>query len=541
MKIAHRLMLGSGLPVAMLMVVVAYQTRVVADLEALHRKLTVASLPAASLLVTLDGSIEEQESLVRKIFAIGRTDPGYAASYRQKLERVRHAFASSLASVERIEMSATQSAARARVAAVWNGHATEAQALLAKDPAASDGRGLSSLGLELAELSRLDHLREALQSLERATEVENRQRRAQALGAGARLERTNRALLIAALVSSLVIGTLTSRSINRSLGRLIAAANAVADGRFSYQLDTGGNHELSLVARAFDAMTRRLETLDRMKKDFVARVSHDLRAPLVAIQESTDLLLAGLVGPLGEQQVRLLRLNRESGRRLGSRIANLLALSRFEAGVFALDIRRHELGELVRFTLREVLLPARRRGLSLHVDLPSRPIEVRCDQERMTQVLENLLDNAIKYTPRAGQMEVAARANPGPPAARGSHQNDERPRRPWPASGHIEILVANSGPGIAPADRQRVFASFYRKGTAAATSGCGLGLAICHDLVAAHDGAVWIDGRSGGGVRVHIALPWQPAPAMDTIIPAASGVPRATAGSPSKPRLEPRR
>lgn len=537
MTIAHRLALGFSLLVTMIVAVIAYHNSVVGRFVAAYRDVSITALPGARTIVELEMSLDEQEELVRKLFAFPE-NPEHAAGYSEKLNEVRGGFDSLLGKSEHFNLSPAKSAAYAKIRGIW----VTGNTLLPAEPTESSGDELGKAALagnrqtfeptsakddpespaesvtidetEFAELTRLRQLREAVSALRSASEAEVVLQLDRIEEDTAGLERSNRVMLIAALVSSLVVVFLTSRSIRGSLKRLTEATRAVADGRFSYQLDASGDDELSRVAGAFNTMTRRLEALDRMKKDFVARVSHDLRTPLVAMQETTDLLMTGLAGPLSEQQMRLVRLNRESGRRLAGRITNLLALSRIEAGAFELDIKPHDLGELVRFVLREVLVPARRRGLSLVVDLPTQPVEIRCDNERLTQVLENLLDNAIKYAPKSGHLEVRARAVDHAP---------EHGLRPWPDPGHIEISVADSGAGIPEADWVRVFESFYRAGAAPATRGTGLGLAICRDLVEAHNGLIWVDDRPGGGARFWVALPWRPATVERPAIGPRSG------------------
>ncbi len=543
MTITHRLVLGFGMLVTMLVAVIAYHNAVVGRFASTYRDVSITTLPVAQSSFRMETSVQEQEELVRKLFAYPE-DPRHVEIYTQKLDEVRRSFGALLNTSEHVDLTPTKAEAFDSIRALWQRGSASARTLLPPDSSAPSERGESGAAptnlqtrastlerapsadqaseserdgeeaadrpaesaiiaeTEFAELTRLRMLQEAIAGLRNAADHEVRLQQKQIEADIAVLERSNRVMLIAALVSSLAIVFFTSRSIRGSLKRLTEATRAVADGRFSYQLDASGDDELSRVAAAFNTMTRRLEALDRMKKDFVARVSHDLRTPLVAMQETTDLLLTGLAGTLSEQQMRLVRLNRESGRRLGGRITNLLALSRIEAGAFELDIKPHDLGELVRFVLREVLGPARRRGLSLAVDLPTSPVALRCDNERLTQVLENLLDNAIKYSPQGGHLEVRARAVDHAPAHR---------LRTWSEPGHVEISVADSGAGIPEADRVKVFESFYRAGAAPATRGTGLGLAICRDLVEAHNGLIWVDDRPGGGARFWVALPWRPA------------------------------
>lgn len=543
MKIAHRLALSFALLGAVLMAVVAYHGRVIRDFDLRQRELSNDSLQATQAAVRMELSIEDQEEIVRKIIELRRIDEGeFVESYVEKLESLRSQFSSNLNELATRDLSPEESEARDAVAAVWeqrrqipvdvealesaNGsgavpgegvalaeQAGAGDALLPTVARLDDDPEALAIAAELPRidvdteraLAHLDELRAAVAELLRTVTLETpKMLREEADETSAQLDRTNRLVLVTVFVASLIIWFLTSRAISRPLSALIGGTRAVADGRFEFQLDADGSDEVSRVAAAFNTMARRLEALDRMKKDFVARVSHDLRTPLVSMQETSDLLLAGLTGPLSEKQARLVRLNRESGRRLGGRIANLLALSRIEAGAFELDMKLQDLGELARFVLREVLVPARRRGLDIDLEIPESPLMVRIDGERITQVLENLLDNAIKHTPQGGRIGMRIR-----PSDASLPESTPGLRRKWPTAGHVEIVVTDSGTGVAEADRDRVFHSFYRADAQPATHGTGLGLAICRDLVEAHGGTIWVDDAADGGARFHVVLPWE--------------------------------
>src|SRR5690606_13042284 len=122
----------------------------------------------------------------------------------------------------------------------------------------------------------------------------------------------------------------------------------VARGRFGYRLAAGRDDEFAQVARDFNTMTVRLDELDRMKRDFVSKVSHDLKTPLASMQETIDVMLDEVAGPLSPKQRRLLELNYQSGERLYAMLGKLLDLSRLEAGVFEPTIERVDLRELIR-------------------------------------------------------------------------------------------------------------------------------------------------------------------------------------------------
>ncbi|RMH22734.1 MAG: sensor histidine kinase, partial [Acidobacteria bacterium] len=350
-------------------------------------------------------------------------------------------------------------------------------------------------------LRRLDVLATQAAAVRRAAAAAVEAQRRRLDEARERTARIDLLLIAFALSASGAVGYLTVRSIKRPLHQWIDATRAVAAGRFGHQLPESDD-ELGTVAAAFNAMTRRLAALERLKRDFIVRASHDLRTPLVSMTETSDVLLAELAGPLAPQQRRLIELHRQGARRLLARVASLLDLSRIEGGIFSLELARHDLVALVRSVLDELGGRLRRRRLALDVTLPSVPVILRCDGDRIARVVENLLDNAIKLSSPGGRIgvEVAPRATP-PARIR---------RRGRPAAGEawVRLSVVDRGPGVAAADKERIFHTFYRAGDDGGTaSGVGLGLAICRDVVTAHRGFIWVDDAPAGGSRFHVLLP----------------------------------
>jgi len=304
---------------------------------------------------------------------------------------------------------------------------------------------------------------------------------------------------IAVLVSTLAL-LLTVRALRTRLDQFIRGTEAVSAGTFSYQLDSERDDELDRAAAAFNQMVDALDELERMKADFLSSVSHELRTPLVAMQETTNLLLDEVVGPLSPRQRKMLELNTEAGRRLSRMITELLELHRLKAGIQISDTE-HDLVALTRTAVSQLEGLAHDREIVLGTELRDAELPARCDPDRYVQVVQNLVENALKYTPRGGVVEVRVEPRPAselPPAARVG----DRPRR-WAL-----LRVEDSGPGIPVADRQRVFEKFFRRDGLSSDGGAGLGLAICREIVEAHGGSVWIEeARALGGAALNVALP----------------------------------
>ncbi len=234
-----------------------------------------------------------------------------------------------------------------------------------------------------------------------------------------------------------------------------------------------------------------LRRLENVRRDFVANVSHELRTPLTSIKGYVEALLDGAKDDPVESR-RFLEIILKQSDRLNLILEDLLQLSQIESGqvVFKRDAVRLE--AVVERTLSMIRPLAEKKGHALHVALPSGLPAVRGDEERLVQVLTNLLDNAVKYTPESGTITIEAqRAEP---------------------AGLVELSVSDTGPGIPEADRPRVFERFYRvdKARSREMGGTGLGLAIVKHIVEGHGGQVWAEGRRPTGSRFVVRLPAAP-------------------------------
>jgi two-component system phosphate regulon sensor histidine kinase PhoR len=227
---------------------------------------------------------------------------------------------------------------------------------------------------------------------------------------------------------------------------------------------------------------RRLETV---RRDFVANVSHELRTPVSVILASAETLLDGaLQDP--EHGPRFVQAIHTSAERLSRLIADLLDLSRIEAGRYVLDPRELSVPGVLGRAVEAVRDRAASKGQAIRVTVPD-TLRVFADAEALDQVLMNLLDNAVKYTPHGGQITVAAREEPG----------------------EVRIEVADDGPGIEPRHQTRIFERFYRvdSGRSQEMGGTGLGLAIVKHLVDAMGGRVGMELVHPHGSRFWLTLP----------------------------------
>lgn len=237
-----------------------------------------------------------------------------------------------------------------------------------------------------------------------------------------------------------------------------------------------------------------LRRLENIRKDFVANVSHELRTPLTSIKGYVEALLdGGKDDP--ETSVRFLEIILKQSDRLNLILEDLLQLSKIESGQLQFKKEPLHIGSVIERTIAMIKPLAEKKQHRLRSQVAADLPLISGDEERLVQVLANLLDNAIKYTPEGGQITVAAR--------RISPSRAEAPRT------SIELTVTDTGIGIPEQDRPRVFERFYRvdKARSRELGGTGLGLAIVRHIVEGHGGQVWVEGNMPTGSRFVVRLP----------------------------------
>jgi len=253
-------------------------------------------------------------------------------------------------------------------------------------------------------------------------------------------------------------------------------------------------------------MTERLIEVDQMKKNFISHVSHELKAPLASMQETTHLMLERIPGPLTEKQKRLLDLNLQSGKRLAQMIGNILDLSRLEAGIVEYDIQPADIAELMHNVVMELSSEARHRSLRILTDIQREPLVVKCDPNRIVQLFTNLLENAIRFSQKGGFISVhvhtLGQLPRMPQAARARIGNGSR-------NGFALVGISDSGPGIDDVNKELVFHTFHqvRQGKKSPGESLGLGLAISRAVVEAHKGTIWVEDNPSGGAVFFVVLP----------------------------------
>jgi signal transduction histidine kinase len=316
------------------------------------------------------------------------------------------------------------------------------------------------------------------------------------------LPRLSMAALSALLVSILIAFWLAS-SITRPIQEITRASEEMAHGNLDPDLTLPEtNDEVGLLSSAFKAMAREVARSHRTMRDLLANVSHDLRTPLTSISGFAGALVDGTVsGAEGAREAG--RIIGEEAERMRRLVEDLLYLSRIESGDLALQREPLDLSELARAAQARFLFRAQERGISFDVSAPE-PVSILGDAHRIGQVLDNLVENAFKYTPLGGSVTVSIGLEASRPVAAPSR--GQRPPRT------ALLTVHNTGSYIPPEEAERVFERFYQIDKArAGNRGSGLGLAIAREIVQAHAGRIDLHSTVQGGTTFTVRMP-----ALDT-------------------------
>ncbi len=486
MKVATKIVLLAATLVIMLAVVLALHVWSLQRLANVTGSLPVTLFRVGTATLELDRQAAQLVEFTRKL--------AVAADYQEGTDALRASFQDKLRALAALDLAPEERRAVAGLQAEWQRYRVL--------PPLRDGDAEIDAERTATHLARLRATREALAKLADASEAHLARQRRSADRSVVVAKRLSWMLVGGATLLALALLAWTIRSIHRPLQRLTAGTRDVADGRFALELDTSSGDELAEVAAAFNRMVDRLRELDALKRDFLSHVSHELNTPLVAMRETNELLLDELAGPLGAEQRRMLELNREGALRLSRMITKILDLTRLEAGAMEYEFAAIDLDELIRRVVAEFAAAAQERDIVVEYEPPAAPVHAHGDRDRLLQVLENVLSNALKFAPRRSVVRIAL-ATP-PPATGFAGRLDRRGRR-------AVITIADRGPGVPEADREAIFQKFHRGGRQGG-SGFGLGLAISREIVEANGGRMWVRDNPPGGSIFGIDLAIAPAP-----------------------------
>jgi two-component system sensor histidine kinase GlrK len=256
--------------------------------------------------------------------------------------------------------------------------------------------------------------------------------------------------------------------VGRPMRQVDRAIRDLGEGDFSNPIAVSGPRDIETLGRQLEWLRHRLKESTDEKNKFLRHMSHELKTPLANIREGTELLLDGSVGQLDHQQQEVTGILRDNGVKLQKLIENLLTFSAWQTKTASLELTDFELKPMVFSVLSQHRLVISNKKLKLQLSVS--PIRIRADEGKLRLVLENLISNAIKFTPQGGAIHVGA-------AMQG---------------GDLVIDVADSGPGVDPEDGERIFEAFYqgRRLQGGPVGGTGIGLSVVAECVLAHGGSV---------------------------------------------------
>ncbi|MBP6469686.1 MAG: HAMP domain-containing protein [Chloroflexi bacterium] len=302
------------------------------------------------------------------------------------------------------------------------------------------------------------------------------------------INRVNQAILLSLLAAgalALFFGGLIVWQVVRPLQQLTAAAQKIAAGNLTQQVNVAPGDEIGDLALAFNQMTQRLARAETLRNQMTADIAHELRTPLTVIQGNIEALQDGVfpltvdaLDPILDKTLLLRRL-----------VEDLRQLTLAETGQLSLDMQPTDLHALAAQSAEAFQSTAAERAISLVINSPDELPVVNADRQRMQQVFMNLLANALRYTPDGGAVTIRLALE----------------------AGRVRVAVEDTGPGIPPEDRTNVFERFYRadqgRARAADGSGSGLGLAVVRSIVEAHGGQIGVESAPDQGAAFWFTLP----------------------------------
>lgn len=294
------------------------------------------------------------------------------------------------------------------------------------------------------------------------------------------------------LVTSLFVGLLGSmflaHTMHRPLRELTKGIRSIPRRGSSETIPVLSKDEFGELAKAFNEMADRLRKEELMRSDFISMLSHEIRTPLTSIRESVNLIADEVMGRINDRQKRFLHIAGDEIERITDLLNHLMQVSRMEAGGVEIHSRPLHPATLVSSSVHRVAPAAEAQDVTLNIETDGDLPHVLGDPAHLQQVLLNLLGNAVKFSPRGGEVSIRACL-------------DEQ-------SKVVRFLVSDHGPGIPEEEQALVFQKYYRAaGIKDEVDGVGLGLSISKHIVEAHGGELWVESRSGKGSTFGFTIP----------------------------------
>ena len=299
------------------------------------------------------------------------------------------------------------------------------------------------------------------------------------------------------------IGFLVSRSISKPIKELYNVAREVETGNYDVRLDVKTNDEIGMLGEAFNRTTATLgrleeerKEIDTAKTEFLSITSHELRSPMTPMKAQLQMLEDGYFGKLNKKQKDSLAIVIRNADRLDHIIVDFLDISRIEAARLKFDFKEIDLTQTVRDITKFMEGFAKEKNIKLIVNVDKLPV-IEVDSDRVSQILRNIINNAIKFSQENSKVEITARAT----------------------ADHILFSVNDYGCGLTPENQIRIFEPFYQVESASRRrhGGTGLGLAICRGIVESQKGKIWVESKPGAGCKFYFTVPMAPVREIEPI------------------------
>lgn len=333
----------------------------------------------------------------------------------------------------------------------------------------------------------VDEIMEGLKNLKFNTEQDIYEKIKKLGEAGARAHGVAIVMIIISLLFGIIISVFITRSITKPLAVMKKKTRDITSGDFDGNLSLSSPPEIEDLAQAFNLMCNKLKEIDRMKANFFSLMAHELRTPLTSIKEGTNLMLEGIGGEVTDKQKRLLTIISEESNRLIDMVNSLLDISKMEAGMTSLDLTNSDIKSLINKAVAKIEPLAVAKNISLKVDIAQYLPIIKIDNQRILQVLLNLIGNAVKFTTSGGKVTVSAQT----------------------VGQEVRVSVIDTGPGISKENLNKIFDKFKQTTITSYNTikGTGLGLAIVKHIIIAHGGRIWVESEVGHGSAFIFALP----------------------------------
>ncbi|MFZ5597310.1 MAG: ATP-binding protein [Bacillota bacterium] len=287
------------------------------------------------------------------------------------------------------------------------------------------------------------------------------------------------------IVAATMLALVLSRKVTGPILKINSAARAMANGDFGIKITAGGSDELGVLAESINTLSvqlsekiKTIEENDLARREFVAGISHELRTPLTIMQGYTEALMDGIARDDREREKYLRNIYNEC-LRLRRLVDDVLDLRKMETGIISMQMGRVDIGEMIRDVSLKFKETMAERNIKFDTVIHGEGLLVRGDPDRLKQVLINLVDNAVRFSPAGGTVAIV-----------GERENEK-----------VKVTVMDQGPGIGPEDRQHIWQRFYmaNKASPGRNSGSGLGLAIAKQIVDMHGGEIGVESPARGG------------------------------------------